>query len=198
MRSAEEFINGLLHAEYDPEARRRYYLRNRKLKGRQPGSDVSTEVDRPSAAVRPGIGRPDRATLPVRAKPTTSKTDEIEAKVADLKAKFEKLREVLRELVKQAQARSGQEPADRKPPTTKPKTPDKLTPQQQAEKAKSDADYYEQNKSQILPEQVKELEGKVRAIQEKINAMRDKLAKPEVTTQPARKIGSVGARSKHK
>lgn len=200
----DDFIQAIIHeADYDPTKRREYYLRTRELKGRQPG------VGRPqSPTVRPGVGRPPspatrpgRATLPTKAvqgqvKPK-SKSEEIEARVAELKARLERLREVLRELVKQAQIRAGVDPAEAVQPgtpSTKPtkkpeKTPEKLTPEQQAAKEKADAEYYEKNKDKILADQVKDLDTKIKAVQAKIQQLREQAALPQ---KPIRtQVGSV-------
>lgn len=191
---SKEFIQELIHdADYNPAQRREYYLRTRELKGR----------DKVGVTGQPSIGRPDRATLPVRTKPAESpkpksKSEQIEAQVADLKARLEQLRAALRQLVKEAQIRSGIDPTEAaKPgstqkPTNKPeKTPEKLTPEQQAAKEKADAEYYEKNKDKILSDQVKDLDNKIKAIQAKIKLMREQAAIPQKKFQT--QVGSVGA-----
>jgi hypothetical protein len=145
----------LLH--YDAAQRREYYLRNRHLKGRTKGT---AKVAAP------------RKT---RAQRQADRRKHLEARVAELKSRLERLRDVLAAEVKEAKARSGVKPATepKKAASTQPKTSgnsEKLTSQQKAAKAK--ADKKRREKDQTLDEQVKSLTEKIKTIQERIAKMR--------------------------
>lgn len=155
----------LVH-DYDAIKRREYYLRTRKLKGRKKGS------------VQPA---PHKKT---RAQRQAERRRKQEAQIAALKGRLEKLRDVLAELTKKAQERSG---VDTSKTTSKPSTSsqhkssgktEKLTAAQKAAKAKADKKRREADQT---PEaQIKSLNEKIKTIQERIAKMR--------------KDGSVGAR----
>lgn len=154
----------LVH-NYDANKRREYYLRTRKLKGRKKGSVKAA---------------PPRKT---RAQRQAERRRKQEAQIAALKGRLEKLRDVLAQLTKAAQARSG---VDTKKPASKTSAskqkssgkPEKLTAAQKAAKAKADKKRQEELNT---PEaQIKSLNEKIKTIQERIAKMR--------------KDGSVGAR----
>jgi len=169
MPSPDEFIRGLLHAQpYDPVARREYYLRTRKLKGRRVGSD-RTSIARHPSAKKAAVKKPVRPALKNNAK---ERRKAIEARIAALEVRLDKLRKVLAQLVEQAKARSGVEPkkdpktADDKPNTTKEK----------ADAAKRSKDYYDKNKKEILSDKEKALQEKIKSVSAKIKKMRAELA----------------------
>jgi uncharacterized protein with von Willebrand factor type A (vWA) domain len=163
---AEELAHAT--AAYNAAQRREYYLRTRKLKGRKHGS------------VKPA--HPHKT----RAQRQAERRKHQEAKIAELKARLQKLQEVLAAEVKKAQARSGVKTHKTEPKTTSsPKSnsnskPEHLTAAQKAKKAKEDKKRREKNKDLSLDEQVKSLTQRIKTIQERIVKMR--------------KDGSVGAR----
>lgn len=198
MHSVDEFLAELFHEEeYDPVKRREYYLRTRQLKGRPRGGASSGPViERPGQTNEASTTRPSGGTtLPAKTppKPAGSKTS-IETRVAELQARLEKLRSVLRELVKQAKARSGVVEQPTKNPSTPSKPSDKkstLTPQQQAAQEKAAREYYEKHKNEILEEQAKQLESQIKSVQEKIANMRAQLE--QAAAKNKHKTGSAGS-----
>lgn len=79
---------------YDKAKAHEYYLQNRRLKGRRRGGVVPPRGSNPQ-------------TLKLLEKHTPNKKHGHEAEVAALKARLEKLRDVLAKLVEQAKKRSG-------------------------------------------------------------------------------------------
>lgn len=145
----------LVHA-YDAVKRREYYLRTRKLKGR-------------TKAARP---KPPKKT---RAQRQAERRRKLEADVAALKGRLEKLQAVLAELTKAAKARSGvKDKATPKKSTssTKKAAAQKLTPTQKAKAAKAAEEYRKKNPDKALSEDIKSLNAKIKTIQERIAKMR--------------------------
>lgn len=155
-----------LSHEYDAAERRAYYLRTRKLKGRNPESPEQK------------VGRTTGSMLMTLAQARKKRREENrrkqEAQVEALKAKLEKLREVLTELVKQAKLRSGVSPKKDNPDTKDRATkPPKLTPAQKKEAAEKAKEYREKNPEKALAEDIKSLNDKIKAIQERITKLRN-------------------------
>jgi hypothetical protein len=166
MQSPEEFIAELFHIrEYDPAARREYYLKTRKLKGRRVGAGKTAIARHPSTVP---VKRP---VLSTPKKTSDERRKETEARVAALQERLAKLKKVLAELVAQAKARSGVEPTQAPKPV-----PANATPKQKADAAKASKDYYEKNKDEILSEQAKALETQIKSVEDKIQQMRSQLA----------------------
>lgn len=198
MQSPEQFIaNELFHIrEYDPVARREYYLKTRKLKGRRVGAGRTAVARHPSTKASPVVKAVKAA--PKKAPQDTRK--QTEARVAALQVRLEKLRKVLADLVEQAKARSGVDPSKT---NTTPQKSQPQTQKQKADAAKRSKDYYQKNKDEILSDQEKSLQGQIKRIEERIREMRAELAKVRVrlakasplergTTLP-RKADPVGA-----
>lgn len=195
MLSPSEFIESVLsHQNYDPVRAHEYYLRTRDLKGRGPVKlpppvTRKSGVTKPTAIRHPAIVKPKPTKKVV--KTAEQRRKEIEAQVSALKTRLETLRNILSELVKQAQARSGATPADSK----KTASNSKLTSAQK--KAASDAakKYYEKHKNdkQSPSEQLKTLQIQVKNMETKIAEMRKKLADSKRVAAP--KTGSVGVRN---
>ncbi|AWN06113.1 hypothetical protein SEA_MIEK_10 [Streptomyces phage Miek] len=154
---------------YDAAKRRDYYLRTRNLKGRKPGAKKV-------------------APKKTRAQRQAERRRKLEAQVDALKARLEKLREVLASEVKKAQARSGvkdsKTPAKKASPSKSSSKTPKLTAAQKAKAAKAAEEYRKKNQDLLLEDQVKSLNGKIKTIQERIAKMR--------------KEGSIGARKNSK
>lgn len=165
MKRVDEFLQHHLEHEYDPTKRREYYLRNRKLKGRKRGRG-----DRPTG------GRPTGRPQPPRKKAGQTPA-EIEARKVALEKKLERLKEVLRELVDAAKARSGVEPKRDKeastPEPTSSKKDSKLTAAQKRKKAAEARKDYEPEK-QSAPT-TKSLEADIAKVREQIASARAKL-----------------------
>jgi DNA mismatch repair ATPase MutS len=186
--SLDELIESLslahVDAPYDPAKRREYYLKTRQLKGRAGGQafDISSTRTKNSSSLPP-----------VKKPKVNSKQAEFQAKIDALNARLDKLKKVLAELVKQAQARSGVEPADTKSSSDKPAK--KLTAKQKADAAKRAKKSAEKNKNKppTPSQQVKELETKIKAIQAKIKKMKAEIAAKKKPSK--HKAGSVGASS---
>lgn len=163
-----------LEHSYDALKRREYYLKNRHLKGRKPGASSQPSTKRRAAAKPPAKTRAQRQAERRRHQ---------EAQLALLKSRLEKLRIVLAEEVKKAQARSGgsSSKATSTQKSSQANQPvKKLTAAEKAKAAKAAKAYRAKNKDLSLDEQVKSLTEKIKTIQERIAKMR--------------KDGSVGAR----
>ena len=171
MPSPEEFIRELFHIRepYDPTKRHQYYLKTRKLKGRNVGSQ------RTAIARHPSTRFTAPKTLP-KAQPKKSseqRRKEIEVQVVALRDRLAKLQKVLAELVAQAKLRSGVETK-----TTQPvdKSPQKFTTKQKADAAERSKDFREKHQNDPSQE-AKALEAKIKLVETKIRQMRDELAK---------------------
>lgn len=191
MPSPEEFINELFH-QYDPTERHQRYLRERQLKGRRPATTKPVVVRKPGA-IHPGVSR---IAKPVVKKPIGKKLQikdpeqrrrEIKAQVEALKTRLETLKRVLAELVKQAQARAGQQPVDKKPD-------EKKTPAEKRKAAQASKDYRDKHKNDppTPSQELRDLQTKITAVKKKIEEMRAKLQ--EATKAPVRTSVPVGDR----
>ena len=212
MPSTEQFIQELFHLQdYDPAARRRYYLKTRQLKGRQPGQVKTLVPNRNGGVVGPSKAPPvskKSAPKATPAKKTSSTSSTAAQKQVDaLKARLATLRKVLAELVDQAQIRSGAKTHDTaaqaNAKTDAKKTADKkpekkLTAKQQADARKRAAEAYAKNKNKPISQIKKELSTQIADVNAKIKAMRAKLAKTKVKTAAKKKPSPVGAGSKKK
>ena len=176
MQSVDDFLTELFHIrEYDPVARREYYLKTRKLKGRSVGSSRTAVARHPAPKTAPVV-----KTVPVAPKKTPSqRRQETEARVAALQTRLDTLRKVLAELVAQAKMRSGVEDAKA---TTTPQKQQPQTAQERAKAAERSQDFYEKNKEQILSDKEKTLQGQIQRVEQKIREMRAELAKVRVRT----------------
>jgi len=200
MPSAEDFIKEFLsHADYDPAARREYYLRTRELKGKRPGTSSESTPNSNGGVVGP-IGRSKTSTD----KSSDPKLTSAQKQVEELKARLAKLREVLEKLVDQAQKRSGQAaPSSTSKQTQEKKSADKapekkLTPKQEADARKRAAEAYAKEKNKPISQVAKELKTKIADINAKIKAMREKLSKTKLKDVPKMKPVPVGAGTKKK
>ena len=165
MPSPEEFIDSLLHArDYDPVARREYYLKTRKLKGRRVGAGKTAVARHPSSGTA-SVKRPS-PTAKISAK---ERRKAIEARVAALQARLDKLKKVLEELVRQAKLRSGVETPKKDTPSDKP---EKLTNKEKADAAERAKEFREKNKDPSLSAQAKALESKIKSVQARIKQMK--------------------------
>jgi len=166
---------------YNPAKAREYYLRTRQLKGRQAGSK-DTPVGRP-AAKTPVVAPKKTALKPA----PTSK--QVEARVAEMKGRLEKLRKVLRELVKQAKARSGIDPKDDK--SKAPAGSKKLSAAERKKAAEASAKYRKANpqKDESISDEAKRLAEQIKDVNAKIAKARADLksAVAKARTTPAAK-----------
>jgi DNA mismatch repair ATPase MutS len=191
--SLDEFIESLnlshVDVPYDPAKRREYYLRTRQLRGRKTGQAMEIFGEKPKRSV---------STTPPKKANADSKQSDFQAKMDALNARLDKLKTVLAELTKQAQARSGVDPAgsssstDSKSSTATP--PKKLTAKQKADKAKKAKENADKKANQTPSQQLKELESKIKAIQAEIKKMKAEIAAAKKKKKPStHKTGSVGA-----
>lgn len=157
----------LSHA-YDAAKRREYYLRTRKLKGRQRGSQ---QTKHPRVKSKAEIAKERHAKL--------------EDQMLTLKGRLERLQEALKILVEQAKKRSGVKPTKqtsaKKTPTSQQKAdakPQKLTTAQK--KAKAEAEKKARRAQAIkdgtatngdLSAEVKSLNERIKTIQARIEKM---------------------------
>lgn len=154
----------LVH-DYDAAKRREYYLRNRHLKGRKKGA-----VKPPA---KPHLTQEQRRK---------ARQKKLEAQVADLKARMEKLQAVLKTLTEQAKKRSGVETKKKdstktnsqesssKSDNKKSSKPEHKTAAQKAKEAAAQKKY--RSKNEQLADEVKSLTGKLKTLQERIAKMR--------------------------
>ena len=178
---------------YDAESAHDYYMRTRQLKGREPG----VEKDVVSKSPVP------KMILP-KAKPKAMATKEspeqrraaIKAQVEALRTKLDALKKVLAELVSQAKARAGVEPEPEptaKEPRKTSDNPRKLTPEQKADAAQRSKDWRDANPDKAMDQDAAKLDRQIKDVEEKIQAMREKLS--TVIVNPFHSTGSVGAGS---
>lgn len=196
MKTVEDFLEELFHI-YDAEKAHEYYLRTRQLKGREPGADIATTVQKPSS-VKTTVKKPGASPMkaqPVKMTPEQRRA-QISAQVEALRAKLAQLKEVLAQLVEEAKARSGVEPepeVESKATRTPGTSTRKLTPQQQADAAQRAKEWREANPEKAMDQEAAKLDKQIKNIQDKITQMREKLK--TVIADPFQTTGSVGAGS---
>lgn len=160
----------LAHAKqpYDPQARRERYLRTRQLKGRRTGEKV-----KPANSSRVGSAQQPAG----RRKSSSGPSASVQARIAVLEKRLDRLRDLLAQRVEAAKARSGIETKAQKESKTEDKTSSssksgggsKLTAKQKKEAAERSKDYYEKNKKsgqqelEDLQRQIKEIRAELRA-----------------------------------
>lgn len=198
MSQPDEFIRNVFHI-YDPIDRHQRYLKERQLKGRQPGKKKpavgkSGTLHPRGGTVRTAV-KPTKKIVPKKSPAEIRK--ETLAQVEALKSKLEKLREVLRKLTEQAQARAGDSLI-----TTQDK-PSQTTAAQKRKAAEASQKFRDTHKNDTPTpsEELKTLQTKIANVQKKIEEMRAKLqeaaAQTRIQTQdrvqtPLRKPGTVG------
>lgn len=178
--------SALFHrADYDPAKAREYYLRTRKLKGRQPGVQRS-----------PGPGRsPAVAPTKPRRRSSAARRAEIEAQRKQLEKRLDRLKEVLRELVEAAKKRSGVDeskdtPQDKATRNEQRKKEKPLTATEKRKKAKADKERREKENKPTSEKDLADLQAQIQDIRKKIQAAledaRKKAAKPSKTASKGR------------
>jgi hypothetical protein len=181
----EEFILEHAKTPYDPVKRREYYLKTRELKGRTPGAAVTPTGLRPAPGTRPAAKRVTTRTVALKKPPVTimeqrrkQRRKEINARVKAMNVRLDKLRTVLRQLVEEAQRRSGVDvkkdtPAKKAEPAGSTK---KLTAAEKREAAKRSKESYEKNKEKTpLSKQEKQLQREIKEVKRKIEQARKDL-----------------------
>lgn len=177
----EEVIEEILaHARnYDPQKAHAYYLRTRKLKGRQAGQARSSSQS--VATGEPGnSGQPH--TKPV-GKPTQSQHAAAQEQVDALNKRLARLKQVLAGLVAAAKARSGVTTPTPSTPTTKTSSKStvsstKVSPKTQAQKDaanKAARDKYAKDHPTAAKEAAA-IQAQIRDVQQQIQQMRDTLS----------------------
>lgn len=168
--------SSLFHGTYDPVKAREYYLKTRKLKGRQRAAPkaISSRRSRSSnlPAVR-SVQKPNRAN-------TATRRAELERQKAALEKRLEHLRDVLADLVTAAKKRSGVEekekakgkapetPADKADRNSAEKKSKPETASQKKERAKKAKEQYEKEHPNSLSKDVDILREQVQDIRAKI------------------------------
>lgn len=143
MSNPDDFIdNFLLHASnnavYDPQKAREYYLLNRKLKGRQPGSQLAPPAK--SKGVLPvstGIRRFKKQPVLTSVK----RQADVNVRVGALKESLKKLESVLQDLLEKAKTKESKK--------SEPEKSSDKTAQQKDAAAKSSEKYADKNKEEI-------------------------------------------------
>lgn len=179
--------SALFHSSsiYDPVKAHEYYLRKRKLKGRQPVSATITSPGRgkrrPTSTLVAQPGTPNRSK-------TKSRRAELLAQREALNKRLDRLREVLdglmEDAVKKAKNRSGGDPNESSTDSEKDKAPETkvdkadrndaekaekpLTSKQKSDKAKQAKEAYEKEHPNSLSQDVEILREQVKDIQAQI------------------------------
>lgn len=179
MVAVDDLIIKHARTPYDPVKRREYYLRTRQLKGRQRGSsDTHGRSGRAQARIPSSKGKSQKQLERER---------EADKRIRELKARLDKLREVLKKLVRQAIIRSGVDPGKllpvEKTTRSEPKSQkrdtkpaEKKTVTEKRKAAERSREYYEENKpkgSQAKRE--KELKKEIKKAEERIEQVRGNL-----------------------
>jgi len=157
----------LIHGRaYDPAKAHEYYLRNRKLKGRNKGSTDSSS---------PGGSRPRASSTAGRRQ--SSKHARLEAEKAALENRLERLRDVLAQLVEAAKKRSGVETKptkknspDKKSSQKESKKDSKLSVSEKKEKAEKAREEYQKEHGMSTSQEVQQLQGQIADIRAQIQA----------------------------
>jgi len=154
---------------YDPVKAHEYYLRTRKLKGRNTGSVDNTSTPNGKA---PNVSTPPKPSAP---QPTVESVTK--ERTEKLRARLEKLKELLASLVKEAKDRSGVDQPAKADDTAKDKAKDTTsaeedkTAKQKREAAKAAKEYYEKNKDvATLQQEIADVKAKIKDAREKITA----------------------------
>lgn len=158
---AEDFANVLLH-EYDPQKRREYYLKNRKLKGRTKTAKLEAAVSRTSSIAKSSKVK-KKASAAERNRKAT-------AELAALKVRLEALRSIVKDLVEAAKKRSGTKTTEKKETEKKRESSD-LSAADKKKAAERSKKYYEKNKDTPAG-QVKEIKAQIAKLQERIAKLR--------------------------
>ena len=163
----------LRHGElpYDPQKSREYYLRTRKLKGRQASSTpVPTSRAKGSATV--AVKTIKNVVKPLR---LTSKQrqESVNARVGSLRKRLDYLKNVLKDLLKEAESK---EPAKKETTSNKRDSGKQRdqTVQQKREAAVRSKDFYDKNKK-TDDSSDKNVEADIEKVREKIRKIRAQL-----------------------
>lgn len=184
MHSVNEFINSLKHVFVSgdsPETaaeRHQRYLRERKLQGRKVGGSTPAPKLRPAAPLTKALAKPlpQKALVKKASVNPAVKRAATEARIKDMQARLEKLRELLKQLVEKAQERSGVDEPDEKTPSTSTKSDKKpLTASEKNEAAKKSEERRKQNPDKVLDQKAKRLDTQIKNVEEKIAEMHKKL-----------------------
>lgn len=180
-------------APYDPVKAREYYLRTRKLKGRRPTTAFKDSPGR--GGRRPNGPAANRAN-------TKSRQAELRAQKEALEKRLDRLREVLEKLVEDAKKRNKKNSGNPNRKDEKDKAPETsvdkadrnkaekdskpLTAKQKSDKARKAKEAYEKENPtslsddvDILREQVKDIQGKIRTALEQAKERRNKAGRKD-------------------
>jgi len=161
--------------EYDPEYARQYYLRTRQLKGRKRGL-----ADLPASRAASGKG-----SLPTSSKQDSPVQSITKERTEQLKARLEKLKVLLKQLLEEAHKQSGMEPPKKEDSPKDPNSsgssgPAKPKTQAQKRAAKEALDKYKKEHKNDQPKEVKktdeQLSNEIEQVRAKIKEIRQKIA----------------------
>lgn len=181
---------------YDPVKAKEYYERTKVLKGRR---RAASQPSPPGPGGRPTVQSNSSGRAPNRAN-TKSRRAQLEAQRARLEKRLSRAREVLAQLVEEAQSRSGvekssAEKASAKTESSKEKSSTKkssekpATASEKAKKAKAAREAYEKENPNSLSRDVEILKEQIKDIEKKIQ---DALAKDR---RRAKQVGGNKARA---
>ena len=174
----------LMHGDlpYDASKAHEYYLRNRKLKGREAGGQDDVHSSRTSKGRAATAAKLSKRAGPPR---LTSKQrqDAVNGRVASLRKRLDRLKVVLEDLLKEAQKHDGKKDEPAKKEENKAGTDKKseLTTKQKREAAVRSKEYYEKNKkpadkfdSEQSQMDIKKVRAKIREIRAQLRAAIEK------------------------
>ena len=187
--------SALLHMrpDYDPAKAREYYLKTRHLKGRRAGVK-QRPLGAQAVAVQPRPITRRPPAIPPKAFKKSSKAlrAEARARAEALEVRLTRLRKVLAELVDAAKERSGTKDKDEKTPAEKQRDAKGKDPQTAKEKREAKK-RYEKEKAQNPTAKVKELQGKLKKVQDEIAAARLELKRATAKNAAKRALKGDGA-----
>jgi chromosome segregation ATPase len=175
----------LSHA-YDPVKAREYYLKTRQLKGRLKGSPKP--VGRALTAAENVVeAKRSRVRRIAAQKAKRAKLKKLaEERVDKLQTRLDRLDEVLKELTKQAKARSGVKTKSTASTNSTSKSNGSSKPKTASQKrddAKRAKEQREKDGDPSLSDQAKELEAKIAKVRESITKMKEQIAEARKKAQ---------------
>lgn len=169
--------------DYDPVARREYYLRTRELKGRQSGGSetISGGIGKAASTIAKGSTSQPTVSSPPKVNVAAQVTEQ---RVNELKGRMEKLKAKLNELLKEAEEKEAKkaEKAEKKESegtSEKKESSEKQTSEEKRKARERSKDWYEENKELKGESEKKEkkpdLETQIKEVRQKIEETRVKL-----------------------
>jgi hypothetical protein len=176
MRSdqAKDLIRDLTHGgDYSPEERRAYYLRTRKLKGRQPGKGSSGGA--PKQTLRFSTPTASKTRTVVTKNDASARQAAIVQKVGLLKKRLDILNKKLVEAREKASKKNDKKGAKSSDPKSSSKSDSKdqkpLSAADKREKAKKEKERYEKEEKVKEPETEEEILAEIQKVESNIRAV---------------------------